>query len=702
METNPLLATDRLPEFSAIKPEHVEPALTYTLNANRQCLEELLAAAEGQNQGEGQNKGQNEALNEGNSEPANFATAILPLEELGDRLSRVWGPISHLHAVRNSPELRAVYNKCLPALSRYQTEIAQDARLWRLYQRVGRSLSGNGTNPAASVVNHALRDFHLAGVDLPESKKQKFKASIEELTQLSARFEQNVLDSMAAWSHHETESTRLAGLPAFVIEQAALNAREKSLDGWLFRLDQPTYIAFVTHARDRDLRRQFYRAWMTRASDQGSSDQSGGDFDNTATIERILDLRHGTAGLVGFDHYAAFSLASKMADSVTDVIGFLTDLADKSRTTARRELAELESFAGESLNAWDIAFWSEQLREARYSVSDEQLRPYLPLDRVLKGMFAVVSKLYGLVITQINGIDVWHEDVRYFEITAADDAVIGGFYTDLFARPDKRSGAWMDECVCRKDIAGQLARPVAHLVCNFAAATESTPCLLTHNDVVTLFHEFGHTLHHLLTRVDYPSVSGINGVPWDAVELPSQFMENFAWEPDVLLMISGHHESGEPLPNELLEKLQASRTFHAGLHMVRQLEMAIFDLRLHAEYNPQTGSNINALLDEVRQQVAVIEQPDFNRFAHAFSHIFAGGYGAGYYSYKWAEVLAADAWSAFKEQGIFDQTVATRFRVEILEIGGTRKIDDAFLAFRGRPPQIEPLLTQAGIADSAL
>jgi len=682
METNPLLATNRLPEFSAIKPEHIEPALTYTLNANRQHLEELLAA------------------DEGNGKPADFATAILPLEELGDRLSRVWGPIGHLHAVMNSPELRAVYNKCLPALSRYQTEIAQDTRLWRLYQRVDRSLSGNGANPAISVVSHALRDFHLAGVDLPEAKKRQFKAAIEELTQLSARFEQNVLDSMAAWSHLETEPKRLAGLPASVMEQAAQEAREKSVDGWLFRLDQPTYIAFVTHAQDRDLRRQFYRAWMTRASDQGPSDQSGDDFDNTATMERILELRHEAAGLVGFDHYAGFSLASKMADSVTDVIGFLTELADRSRAAARQELADLESFAGESLSAWDIAYWSEKLREARYSVSDEQLRPFLPLDRVLKGMFEVVSKLYGLVITQIDGINVWHEDVRYYELSAADGVIIGGFYTDLFARPDKRSGAWMDECVSRKDIAGQLARPVAHLVCNFAAATESTPGLLTHNDVVTLFHEFGHTLHHLLTRVDYPSVSGINGVPWDAVELPSQFMENFAWEPDVLQMISGHYESGEPLPNELLEKLQASRTFQAGLHMVRQLEMAIFDLRLHTEFNPQTGSNINTLLDEVRQQIAVIEQPDFNRFAHAFSHIFAGGYGAGYYSYKWAEVLAADAWSAFKEQGIFDQTVARRFRVEILEIGGTRKISDAFVAFRGRPPQIEPLLIQAGIANN--
>jgi len=522
------------------------------------------------------------------------------------------------------------------------------------------------------------------------------------LTELGARFEQNVLDSMAAWSEQVTDEAQLAGLPAWVMEHAAGNARKKSLDGWLFLLDQPTYIAVVTHAENREMRRRFYRAWMTRASDQVLGDNQGNspddnDFDNTATIERILELRHKVAKIIGFDHFADYSLASKMADSVTDVIGFLTDLADKSIATAREELAELERFAGEPLHAWDIAFWSEKLREERYSVSDEQLRPYLPLERVLDGMFEVMHRLYGLTANRIDKIDVWHDDIRFFELTDATGTVIGGFYTDLFARPDKRAGAWMDECVCRKDIDGKLERPIAHLVCNFAAPAGSAPSLLTHNDVLTLFHEFGHTLHHLLTRINYPSVSGINGVPWDAVELPSQFMENFSWEPDVLRMLSGHYESGEPLPDALLDKLQASRTFHAGLHMVRQIEFALFDLRLHAGNGRLTGHDIYALLDEIRQQVAVIEQPDFNRFAHAFSHIFAGGYAAGYYSYKWAEVLAADAWSAFEEKGIFDPDVAARFRTEILEIGGTRNIDDAFTAFRGRPPRIEPLLAQFGI-----
>lgn len=682
MEPNPLLSTDGLPDFSAIKPEHVGPALTNTLNANREYLEKLLAEAE-------------------NHTP-DFATAILPLEELGDRLGRVWGPVGHLHAVTNSPELTEIYNKCLPVLSRYQTEIAQDPRLWALYRRVGETLPDSETEsdagPAVSVVKHALRDFHLAGVDLPEDEKQQFKAAIEELAQLSAQFEQNVLESMAAWSHHEIDETSLSGLPASVCEHAAQNARANAVDGWLFTLDQPTYVAIITHAENQDLRRRTYRAWNTRASDQSSGEDSHNiGFDNTEPMTRILELRHRAAALVGFDNFAAFSLASKMADSVDEVLTFLTDLADKTRVAARQELHELESFAGTKLNAWDIAFWSEKLREERYSVSDEQLRPYLPLDRVLDGMFAVVGKLYGLAVQRVTDVDRWHDDVRYYTLTHSDGAPVGGFFTDLFARRNKRSGAWMDECRSRKDIAGKKTLPVAHLVCNFAAPTLSTPSLLTHDDVVTLFHEFGHTLHHVLTRIDYPSVSGINGVPWDAVELPSQFMENFAWEPEVLGLISGHYETGAPLPPPLLEKLQTSRRFHAGLQMIRQLELAIFDLRLHAEYEPQRGNNVEALLEEIRQQIAVIEQPDFNRFAHAFSHIFAGGYAAGYYSYKWAEVLAADAWAAFEEHGIFDRDVASRFRTEILEIGGTRRISDAFTKFRGRPPSIEPLLTQFGI-----
>ncbi len=633
-------------------------------------------------------------LDEAEQTEMDFESGILPLENLSDHLHRVWAPVSHLHAVTNSPELRQAYNESLPVLAGYETEIGQDERLYQLYKKVAISLPDERKDGAVRLVQHALRGFRLSGVNLPTQKKERFKAIVEELSQLQAGFEQNVLDSMAAWSHHETSEDALAGIPATVLEQAGSNARDESLKGSLFRLDQPTYTAIITHAENRDLRFLFFKAWVTRASAENTSETA---FDNTRVIEQILALRHELAGLVEFSNYADYSLASKMADSVAEVQAFLEDLADHSRKTAEDELATLERFAGQSLAAWDIAFYSEKLRLQKYSVSDEQLRPYFPVDSVLTGLFAVVGKLYGLKVRQVEDVDIWQPDVRYYSLANETGDTVGGFFVDLFSRPNKRSGAWMDECMIRKNIDQKLQNPEAHLICNFAGPTESTPCLLNHDDVVTLFHEFGHTLHHLLTRVDYPSVSGINGVPWDAVELPSQFMENFAWQPEVVTMISGHYLTGDPLPAELLEKLRASRIFQAGLKMIRQLEFSLFDLRLHAEYDPKSGSNLLPLLDEIRSRVGVVEQPEFSRFANAFSHIFGGGYAAGYYSYKWAEVLAADAWSAFEDQGIFSAELASRFRQEILEIGGTRRIADAFKAFRGRAPEIQPLLRQAGI-----
>jgi oligopeptidase A len=625
----------------------------------------------------------------------NFESGILPLENLSDHLHRVWAPVSHLHAVKNSPALRAAYNACLPVLARYETEIGQDERLYKLYKDVAKNLSDSRTDGAGHLVRHALRDFRLSGVDLPTDEKLRFKTIVEELSGLQASFEQNVLDSMAAWSHHESDVESLAGIPASVLEQAQSNARDQSLDGWLFRLDQPTYTAIITHAENRDLRFQLYRAWVTRAS---SENPGGAEFDNADVIEKILALRHELAGLVGFPNYSEYSLASKMANSAAEVREFLLGLADHSYTTAVNELRALEEYAGRSLAAWDIAFFSEKLRQRNYSVSDEQLRPYFPVDSVLNGLFAVVGKLYGLKVQQVEDVDTWQPDVKFFSLADANDQTIGGVFVDLFARPDKRSGAWMDECLIRKNIDQQLQNPVAHLVCNFAGPTETAPPLLNHDDVVTLFHEFGHTLHHLLTRVDYPSVSGINGVPWDAVELPSQFMENFAWEPEVVTMISAHYQTGEPLPVELLDKLRSSRIFQAGLKMLRQVEFSLFDLQLHADYDPKTGSDMMSLLNEIRSHVGIVEQPEFNRFPNSFSHIFGGGYAAGYYSYKWAEVLAADAWSAFEDQGIFCDDLAQKFRQKILEIGGTEKIADAFVAFRGRAPEIQPLLRQAGIS----
>ncbi len=487
-------------------------------------------------------------------------------------------------------------------------------------------------------------------------------------------------------------------MPAATLEQAAAQAAEAGQQGWLFRLDQPTYVAVVTHAENRDLRHRFYRAWSTRASDRA---EVGSEFDNTEVIEKILALRHEAARLVGFDNFAEYSLASKMATSVAEVMEFLEQLADRSRNAAERELKELERFAGQALAAWDIAFYSEKLREERYSVSDDELRPYFPLDRVLDGLFALVARVYGLRVEEQQGVDTWRPEVRYYQLLNSEGEAVGGFFTDLFARKNKRNGAWMDECLNRRDYGGRRQIPVAHLVCNFAGPTATQPCLLNHDEVLTMFHEFGHTLHHVLTRVAYPSVAGINGVPWDAVELPSQFMENFAWEPDVVRSFSGHYQTGEPLPSELLDKLRASRVFQAAMQMVRQLEFAIFDMRLHAEFDPRRGSRLDRVLEEVRRRVAVVRYPEYNRFAHAFAHIFGGGYAAGYYSYKWAEVLAADAWSAFEAGGIFDAELAQRFREEILEVGGTVEIGKAFEAFRGRPAQVEPLLQQNGILAEA-
>ena len=579
MTTNPLLDSTELPKFSAVLPEHIEPALLQTLEQNRERLDEL--------------------LNRADRTELTFEDGILPLETLAQQLHRVWAPVRHLHSVTNSPELRSVYNDCLPVLARYQTEIAHNERLYRLYKSIYEKLPAERQDGAGSLLRLALRDFRLGGVDLPPASKKRFKAIMEELSQLSARFEQNVLDSMAAWSHHVSSRESLAGIPATVLEKAESNAREASSEGWLFLLDQPTYVAIVTHAENRDLRHRFYRAWMTRSSDQ--ADQSD-KFDNTDVMEKILLLRHEAAELVGYENFAEYSLASKMAGSVSEVREFLEDLARHSHATAARELEELERFAGQALAAWDIAFYGEKYRQERYSVSDEQLRPFFPLDSVLAGLFSVIRKLYGLTVERIENIDTWQTDVRFYRLVRNGSEIVGGFFVDLFARPNKVSGAWMDECINRMQIDNRLQVPVAHLNCNFAAPTKTVPCLLTHDDVVTLFHECGHTLHHLLTRVAFPSVSGINGVPWDAVELPSQFMENFAWQPEVIALISGHYETGEPLPDELLEKLRASRVFHAGLHMVRQLELALFDIRLHAEFDPKTGSNISALIEKIRNQ----------------------------------------------------------------------------------------------------
>jgi oligopeptidase A len=666
-----------LPPFGEILPEDVEPAIRELLDSHRARIAEL------------------ERL-----ENPTFASFVEPLEELQHRLARAWSPVSHLNGVRNSEPLRAAYNACLPLLSDFQTDLAQSETLYRNYTRVAES-EGPRLQPAQRrVLELALREFRLAGVALEPARKQRFKEVMAELARLGAKFEENVLDATRAWQHAVTDAAELGGLNEAIVSRAVQNAREAGRDGWLLRLDQPTYVAVMTDADSRALRRAFYEAWTTRASDRGPS---AGQWDNAPVIERILALRHEAAQLLGFGHYAELALARRMARTADEVLQFLQRLSGAARAAARREFAELERFAGERLEPWDVAYQAERLQRSLYSVSQEALRPYFPLPRVLEGLFGTAERLFGLRIREHRGAPVWHEDARYYEIESADGEKLGAFYLDPYARADKRSGAWMDDCIGAKSMAGSRVRPVAYLVCNFLPPARGAdggerPALLTHDDVVTLFHEFGHGLHHMLTQVAYPSIAGINGVAWDAVELPSQFLENFAWHPDVIAGMARHWQSGEPLPQALRAQLIATQKFHAGLAMVRQLEFALFDFRLHAEYDPAHGGRVAQVLDEVRREVAVIQPPEWNRFAQSFGHIFAGGYAAGYYSYKWAEVLAADAFAAFEERGVFDPVTAARFRRAILEAGGSRDAAEAFVEFRGRPPEVEALLRHYGIA----
>jgi oligopeptidase A len=669
---NPLLTEYQLPPFQSIEPGHAEPAIRQLLDENRRELEQLLASG-----------------------ASGWEGIVVPLERMHHRLSRAWSPIGHLNGVMNSDDLRAAYNACLPLLTTYHTELGQNARLCAAYQRVFDN-EGSQLQPAQrKLLENALRDFRLAGVALPEDRKDRFRAVMERLAIAQSKFDENVLDATHAWSRYVTDPVELDGLPAAVIERAQAAAQAADKAGWSFSLDAPNYQAVLTHAASDALRRDFYTAWVTRASDAGPH---AGQWDNTALMAEILALRHEAAHLVGFANFAEYSLATKMAHETAEVLQFLRRLARVSRPAAQREFTELEAFAGRALQSWDVAYYSERLKRERLQVSEEELRPYFPLPRVLAGLFAVASRLYGIRIVARTDTEVYHPHVRFFDILERDGAPRGGFFLDLHARPKKRGGAWMDECVGRMRLDHASALPMAYLVCNFTPPAGEKPTLLTHYEVLTLFHEFGHGLHHMLTRVDYPSVGGINGVPWDAVELPSQFMENFAWRAEVLPLISAHVATGEPLPVETLRKLQATRTFQAGMQTVRQLEFGLFDFRLHAEYTPGQSARIAATLAEVRDEVAVLRPPPFNRFPHSFQHVFSGGYAAGYYSYKWAEVLSADAFGAFEEQGVFDVPTARRFLHAILERGGSRDAMEAFVEFRGRKPDIEPLLRQMGLA----
>ncbi len=669
---NPLLQIESLPAFDRIEAAHARPALEKVLADNRARLTELTAQ----------------------SEPT-FASLVVPVEELSYRLSRVWSPIGHLNAVANSAAMREAYNECVPLLTAYSSELGQNSALYAGYAFVLQHERDKLDPAQLKVVENALRDFRLAGVDLPAERKSRYREVMQRLAQLGTKFSENVLDAGRAYTRSVTDGSELAGLPSNAIDRAAADAREANQPGWLFKLDQPTYMTVMTSAESEQLRHDIYEAWVTRGSELGPS---AGRFDNGPIIAELLPLRHELARLLGFENYADYALVTRMAKSTKQVLSFLDDLARRCMPAARQEFSDLEEFAGRKLNAWDLAFYSERLQESRFKVSQEALRPYFPLPKVLAGLFALTQRLYGITVRERAAVSVWHPSVRYYDLLDAHGEVVAGFYLDPYSRTEKRSGAWMDECVVAKSLPSGTALPIAQLVCNFTAPVGTAPSLLTHDEVTTLFHEFGHGLHHMLTRVAYPSIAGINGVAWDAVELPSQFMENFVWRREVLPLISAHVTTGEPLPVDMLQRLVGTRTFNAALDTLRQIELASFDFELHANFDPAAGARVAQTLADVRRRVAVVPAAAFNRMPSSFAHIFAGGYAAGYYSYKWAEVLAADAFEAFEEAGVFDSTTAARFRDSILARGGSLDAMDAFVRFRGRQPDVRPLLKQTGIA----
>ncbi|WP_421301570.1 oligopeptidase A [Aeromonas veronii] len=677
---NPLLTMDSLPPFSQIKPEQVQPAVIQAIADCKQKISDVLAQRD----------------------PHTWDSLIAPLEEVNDRLSRIWSPVSHLNSVLNSEALREAHDACLPLLSEFQTYVGQHEGLYQAYLALSQSddfplLSG----AQRKEIENTLRDFRLSGIGLPAEAQQRYGEIQARLSELASRFSNNVLDATQGWHKLVTDEAELAGLPDSVRAAARQMAELKGKEGWLFTLDIPSYLPVMMYADNRELRAEIYEAFTTRASDQGPN---AGKWDNSAIMSELLTLRRELAQLLGFANYAELSLATKMADKTEQVVSFLTDLAAKSLPQGKAELEEIRAFAAEQhgqseLAAWDLAYYAEKLKQHKFSISDEQLRPYFPASKVVKGLFEVVKRVFGMKVRERLGIDTWHPDVRFYDIFDADDELRGSFYLDLYAREHKQGGAWMDVCLGRRYRQdGSLQKPVAYLTCNFNGPVDGKPALFTHNEVVTLFHEFGHGIHHMLTRIDVAGVAGINGVAWDAVELPSQFLENWCWESEALAFISGHYETGEPLPADLLEKMLTARNFQAAMQMLRQLEFALFDFRLHQEFDPANPAQLPALLDEVRSQVAVMTPPAFNRFQHSFSHIFAGGYAAGYYSYKWAEVLSADAFSRFEEEGIFNPATGQSFLKNILEKGGSKEPMELFRAFRGREPKVDALLRHSGIA----
>ncbi len=688
MTLNPLLDFSTLPRYASIRTEHIEPAVDTLLAENRALVATLSNPATS----------------------ASWSDVVKPLEDANERLGRAWGAVSHLHGVLDSPELRAAYEANQPKMVQYYTELGQNLALFGKYKALKASTEFDALEPAQrKIIENELRDFRLAGAELPEKEKKRFADLQEELASVCTRFSNNVLDATNAFTLLIQDAGELSGVPADVVEAAGEAAQKDGTQGWKLTLKAPCYIPVMQYADNRALREKLYRAYVTRASEFDTEAR-----DNAPLITQIVKLRRESARLLGYANYAEVSLATKMAQRPAQVLEFLGDLAKKALPYARNDYVELEAFARDelhlaNLNSWDLAWASEKLRAKRYAFSDQEIKQYFPEAKVLEGMFRVVERLYGIRVVP-DEAESWDTAVRFFRIIDAKGALVGQFYLDPYARETKRGGAWMDEAVMRRRTEAGVQAPVAYLICNFSPPAGGKPVLLTHDEVLTLFHEFGHGLHHLLTRVDYLGVSGIRGVEWDAVELPSQFMENFCWEWEVLEHMSAHADSGAPLPRDLYDKMLAAKNFQAGMQTVRQLEYALFDIRLHCEFDPDGARSVQQLIEEVRREVAVTVPPDYNRFANSFSHIFAGAsYAAGYYSYKWAEVLSADAYSAFEEAregarkgahneaGVLDAGTGSRFLSEILAVGGSRAAIESFKAFRGREPSVDALLRHNGM-----
>lgn len=669
-----------LPQFSSVKtekiPQQLDQLLSENLNTLQQQLDKPLAPT--------------------------WESIIAPLEEMNDRLHQFWSPVSHMNSVVNSEALRKAYNECLPKLANYSTQLSHNVKLYEAVQAIANSKTFKSLDYAQQkIIEHELRDFKLAGVALNQDQKKQFAKLVEKLSQLTSKFEENLLDATNHWFKHISDESLLNGLPDSTKALLKSYAQAKNLDGWVVNLEMPCYIGIMTYADNRELRSEVYQAYATRASDQGPD---AGKWDNSSIMHDILATRLAMAKLLGFNNYAELSIATKMVKSTDEVLAFLKQLLDASLPAAQQELAELKNFAKEQLQlddlqVWDLTYASEKLRQARYNISQEMLRPYFPETTVVPGLFKIVHKLFNITIKPVANFDRWHQDVKCYAVHDENDQVIAYFYLDLYARAHKRGGAWMDNAIDRRLTAhGDLQLPVAYLTCNFNPPQGDAPALFTHNEVITLFHEFGHSLQHMLTKINYADVAGINGIAWDAVEVASQFLENWAWQREGLQYIAQHYQTQQPLPEDLYEKMWAARNFQSAMQMVRQLEFALFDFRLHLEFDPQQDQQVQKILNEVRQQTSLLEIPEFNRFQHGFSHIFAGGYAAGYYSYKWAEVMAADAFSMFEENGIFDATTSRKFRDTFLAEGGAIDPDQVFRDFRGRNPEVSALLKQAGIS----